>query len=859
MKRPRNTLKTYFQRGKKPTEEQFSDTLDSFVHKDDAITIDNVSGLKNALDGKLEKGAEDGLLAAFDEKIKEAENIVNKSYLGIAVMSSLPPTFGSYWYKVEEGSIITFTNLKDTAGAPIETKAEDFEQDGAFYEVTIEVKDGIAKKERNQKSSSRIPAWNKLNPYNKDAQVSFDDCIYEALVPTVAGDTPGISGKWKKVTGVKLDTPDGAFSYVRATALNRALNYFISNSYTYSDVIKSDYPILNGVLKPDNTFVATGSERTIMNIPVKGIDRFNFEGWRVRVTTANLPLYASVVGIKSDGSTEVILQCQNNSLPIGKEVFDLVVSSYDYISVSWAYYNDVPALYPILKLGKYDPNNTPVDSVKDYIDLSKTDVEIFKDLLKTFYNGGVFNVNLNKADYTVIHAVLKNDNTSINSEWERTILDIPVSGFTAIDFDGWRVRTDAANTNLYPTILGKKTDGTHTVLLPSQDKAIPIGRETFKGIDITPYISVSIAWSYYSDVADQPYIKLIKPGGVDKPDFVKRYIDDKARAGGLSFKDFGAKCDGVTNDTQAFKDAINYLISIGGGKIYLPPGEMLINQSEIPRNGNPNTFMTIEAYGDYTPTGVFGSVGSIAINRKNSFIKCLDTNYDPDKGVIYTTMGTGSAWDYSYMTLVLRNIGIRTSNPSKINALNLTNFQQVVLENVNIDNGVYGGQADEPSYRTHGVAMPQVNNGAYCYMKNISVSGFYDGMIPREHTVGDNLIINCCKTGLSVGSAFHPIQIKRVLIQKCHRQVEVITRNAGEPSYFDIQQLAIEAASLNTTDPGKEWQLPDTYSVYDDNDKARGYITYTYHVGGMGEGGFSKSPVGGSKLRIRELGDINFT
>lgn len=196
MKQPRNTLKTYFQKGKKPTEEQFSNTLDSFVHKDDAITIDNVSGLKNALDGKLEKGTEEVLLAAFDQKIKEAENIVNKSYLGIAVMSSTPPAFGSYWYKVEQGSIITFTNLKDATGTPIETKAEDFENNGAFYEVTIEVKDGIAQKERSQKPSSLTPTWSNTNPYNKGSQVIYDNTLWEANSITTEADVPGVSSRW---------------------------------------------------------------------------------------------------------------------------------------------------------------------------------------------------------------------------------------------------------------------------------------------------------------------------------------------------------------------------------------------------------------------------------------------------------------------------------------------------------------------------------------------------------------------------------------------------------------------------------------------------------------------------------------
>ncbi|MCT4151384.1 hypothetical protein HZP59_09075 [Elizabethkingia anophelis] len=751
----------------------------------------------------------------------------------------------------------TYVNFKDINGIPITIKTEDAELDD--FDIILSVSNGISKKVYSKKKDSEIKDWEPKS-YLNNIQVFYKNAIYKSNEATTSSDIPGVSLKWipKVKLDIDLDVEGGALSYNRGLGLIKVLDYFVSNSFDYITVNKSEYQILNGALKTDNTVDSSGSERTILNMPVSDYEKFIFDGWRLRTSASNLNIYCSVLGVTKDGTTEIILQAQDNSLPIGKETFNIEINKFEYISISWSYYSDVPD-QPYLKLGKYNSNNLENNAVKNYIDLSKADIDVFKDLLKTFYNNGIFNLILDKTKYTTLNAVLQNDNTTISSQWERTILDIPCVGFSTVDFEGWRVRTDLSNVNLYPTILGTKGDGTKVVVLSSQDRNIPISKEIFKSINISDCVKLSISWAYYSDVSvEYPIIKLNKPGGIDKIDYVKRYIDEKARAGGLSFKDFGAKCDGVTNDTQAFKDAINYLISIGGGRIYLPPGEMLVNQIEIPRIGNPNSFMTIEIYGDYVPTGVFGSVGNIAINRKNSVIKCLDTIFDADKGVIYTTMGTGSPWDFNYMTFVVRNIVVRTSNPSTINGLNLRLFQQAIVENVNIDNGVYAGQASEPMVRTSGVSMPEVNNGAYSYMKNVSVSGFYDGMILREHVVAENLIVNCCKTGYVMASAFHPILIERALAQKCHRVMEVITRNTGEPSNFDIRQLAIEAASTNTIDPGKEWQLPDTYSVYDDNNKAMGYLTYTYHVGGMGEGSFLKSPVGGAKLRIRQLGDLNY-
>lgn len=42
--------------------------------------------------------------------------------------------------------------------------------------------------------------------------------------------------------------------------------------------------------------------------------------------------------------------------------------------------------------------------------------------------------------------------------------------------------------------------------------------------------------------------------------------------GTVQAKQFGAKCDGITDDTASHQNALNYLASIGGGKLILPTG-----------------------------------------------------------------------------------------------------------------------------------------------------------------------------------------------------------------------------------------------------------------------------------------------
>ncbi len=67
-------IKAWFSRRKYPTEEQFSDTWDSFFHKDEKIPSSAMDGLDEAIDGKYEAEAGNALakrVTANEEAIKQ--------------------------------------------------------------------------------------------------------------------------------------------------------------------------------------------------------------------------------------------------------------------------------------------------------------------------------------------------------------------------------------------------------------------------------------------------------------------------------------------------------------------------------------------------------------------------------------------------------------------------------------------------------------------------------------------------------------------------------------------------------------------------------------------------------------------
>lgn len=60
---------------------------------------------------------------------------------------------------------------------------------------------------------------------------------------------------------------------------------------------------------------------------------------------------------------------------------------------------------------------------------------------------------------------------------------------------------------------------------------------------------------------------------------IERLVKSKFSEIHISVKDFGAVGDGVTIDTTAIQAAINRVIALGGGTVYLPPGTYKIDQA----------------------------------------------------------------------------------------------------------------------------------------------------------------------------------------------------------------------------------------------------------------------------------------
>jgi hypothetical protein len=81
------------------------------------------------------------------------------------------------------------------------------------------------------------------------------------------------------------------------------------------------------------------------------------------------------------------------------------------------------------------------------------------------------------------------------------------------------------------------------------------------------------------------------------------YVNGQSISSGVDVKSFGAKGDGITNDTAAIQRALDYVRLAGGGTVVFPLGTYLVSYQDHPENSSYRTALvvgsntTLQCYG----------------------------------------------------------------------------------------------------------------------------------------------------------------------------------------------------------------------------------------------------------------------
>jgi hypothetical protein len=304
---------------------------------------------------------------------------------------------------------------------------------------------------------------------------------------------------------------------------------------------------------------------------------------------------------------------------------------------------------------------------------------------------------------------------------------------------------------------------------------------------------------------------------------------------------YGALADDSTDNTAAFTACLNAVIAAGGGKMYLPDG-VYRGRITIPPQGGPS-WITIEIVGESEPPPVWGTIGNFPPRDEGTIVKSLATS-----GAAVISAASGSLYSgFSGVYVVIRNLDVRTYNNPQISGIDLNYAAQCRLENVAVTTGVYNVQASQPTYGTKGIVTPANNNAALTILRNVLVTGYHTGIVVREHTDGDHIMLGSNIHGLDFTDAHHASRFGRVCAQRNTHHVTVSGTHG-----FTIEQLNIEKAGAGQTDANNAWQAT-VYDLNDPNNRGIGDIDDWVVLGGTGAvADFVIN--GGANIRTRRIG-----
>jgi Endopolygalacturonase len=183
-------------------------------------------------------------------------------------------------------------------------------------------------------------------------------------------------------------------------------------------------------------------------------------------------------------------------------------------------------------------------------------------------------------------------------------------------------------------------------------------------------------------------------------------------------QEYGAKGDGLKDDTKAIQEAINYVYSIGGGTVYIPDGIYLVNPDTSIHMKNGITLRLSENATLKAKPSANGSYAIIEIYNNSDVSICGGSIV----GERYTHLGiTGDSgrgievWDSSNITI--KDISISDCWGDGIYLG--TNFENGYNSNIDIERFICSNN------RRHGIAVISAKNltiedGVCCYTNGAS-------------------------------------------------------------------------------------------------------------------------------------------
>lgn len=287
-----------------------------------------------------------------------------------------------------------------------------------------------------------------------------------------------------------------------------------------------------------------------------------------------------------------------------------------------------------------------------------------------------------------------------------------------------------------------------------------------------------------------------------------------------------------SENTAAFNECLSALKTDGGGTMYVAKG-IYQGNCKVPKTGGTD-WVAITIEGESQPPMIFGTIGTFTLPTNTGTI--IQSNTASQGAVIMAEESdlVGNFNGFSSVNVTLKNLQIRTANNPAIHGVDMRYAQQLQCENLFINNATYSPQSSSPTNGKYGLIGPNISNGAITYLRNISVSGYNDGIRVSEHTEASVITLTACYNGLTLLDAAHNSYFTRIAAQLCVNAISVQATTYGHT--FGIGSLCIEHYDPAYLSQGASWMEPD----YDINDSGNdGYCPVAIPYRCLKQGGAS--------------------
>ena len=392
-------------------------------------------------------------------------------------------------------------------------------------------------------------------------------------------------------------------------------------------------------------------------------------------------------------------------------------------------------------------------------------------------------------------------------------------------------------------------------------------------------------------VAENLEAVFVTPDGVNEKVAVEtaaRIAGDKASRRMYNVTSYGAVGDGITDDTVAIQATISAVAGAGGGTVYFPIGQYLINGPFLPIPGvsptryaqliipatadNQVNMPTIQFKGETAPYRYqdVWLTGPTALPTSGTMLIGGQIGDNIDRSML-ASAALPSIWkDQNNSFIRLEDLHFRLKSKvsgvdvdPQMTAVDLRVASYCGVTRCRFDTQTPGRDmpatiATNPTYSC-GLYLPLITNLVGCTVDYCDFQGFFVGVQASEHATFYDTKVSCCRGGIQINDPSHAVWFSNVKIHWCKFPIVFFNPGGIETHCAGNIQFERYVPGINAAGYTSESRFYDgeaeIYSV--NGDKVSGLLK----MSGTQIGGIPVSPIilgDAPRLHILDLNTMDY-